>query len=331
MLSHLTNEPDSTAQQNPLLPEWASPRWTHFEDRIIACSIYPRSLQRRFAESSDITWTQRYVSHGTNRWAVHLPHTADLIDTIHADIHETEISMRRQQRVTAFRLEAEQRIFHKYDYPPQDLSSARTSCSGAEPVTEFMQFIRDDLDRKLTDHRDRALFDLHSFNDSKTSLTSDFAKDLLVGCHPKKSKRDWCAALYGDSHVTARRPHRLLDQDSVETASGTLVRSHHPKSCPASTTSSSFKRHRETSSTSLRSDHSSPMNPTPSDTALERKIADLKERTRKAETILKNRLQLRDKRELTKQRKLETCRKILIGKAVLVDIEHDPQLKDWFY
>lgn len=73
------------------------------------------------------------------------------------------------------------------------------------------------------------------------------------------------------------------------------------------------------------------MNPTPSDTALERKIADLKERTRKAETILKNRLQLRDNRELTKQRKLETRRKILIGKAVLVDIEHDPQLKDWFY
>ncbi|MCY4588948.1 MAG: hypothetical protein OXB98_23230 [Bryobacterales bacterium] len=73
------------------------------------------------------------------------------------------------------------------------------------------------------------------------------------------------------------------------------------------------------------------MNPPSSETALERQIATLKERTRKAETILKIRRQRRENRELTKQRKLETRRKILTGKAVLIAIEHNPQLKDWFY
>ena len=68
------------------------------------------------------------------------------------------------------------------------------------------------------------------------------------------------------------------------------------------------------------------MNRTPSDAALERKIADLKERTRKAETILKNRRQLRENRDLTKQRKIETRRYILTGKAMTALADAHPQI-----
>ena len=68
------------------------------------------------------------------------------------------------------------------------------------------------------------------------------------------------------------------------------------------------------------------MNRTPSDAALERKIADLKERTRKAETILKNRRQLRENRDLTKQRKIETRRYILTGKAITALADAHPQI-----
>ena len=64
-----------------------------------------------------------------------------------------------------------------------------------------------------------------------------------------------------------------------------------------------------------------------SDTALERKIADLKERTRKAEAILRNRRQLRTNREITKQRKIATRRHILTGKAMLALADGHPQIE----
>ena len=68
------------------------------------------------------------------------------------------------------------------------------------------------------------------------------------------------------------------------------------------------------------------MSSTASITALERKIANLKEETRKAEAILKNRRQLLENRELTKQRKLATRRHILTGKAMIALADDHPQI-----
>ena len=192
---HLTNEPDSTAAKS-----LATGMGLTTMDSLRRQDHRLLDLPPQFAEA--IRRVPGYNMDSATFRMVHRAgpstfHTADFIDTIHADIHETEISMRRQQRVAAFRLEAEQRIIHKRDTRRKILIGDNI-LQWAEPGSELMQFIRDDLDRKLTDPRDRALFDLHTFNDSKTSLTSDFAKGLLVGFHPKKYKREWCAAFYGD-------------------------------------------------------------------------------------------------------------------------------------
>lgn len=68
------------------------------------------------------------------------------------------------------------------------------------------------------------------------------------------------------------------------------------------------------------------MSRTNSIAALERKIANLKEETRKTEAILKNRRQLLDYREVEKQQKLTTRRHILTGKAITALAKDHPQI-----
>ena len=123
--------------------------------------------------------------------------TADFIDTIHADIHEIECSIRQQERQAAFRLEAEHKINHRRDTRRKILIGENV-LEFSKPDSELMQLIRRSVDLKITDPIDRALFDLHTFNAPESSAKSRFGKGLLVGFHPKKYKREWCAAFYGD-------------------------------------------------------------------------------------------------------------------------------------
>ncbi len=62
---------------------------------------------------------------------------------------------------------------------------------------------------------------------------------------------------------------------------------------------------------------------------LDRQLADLKERNRRAEQVLSNRRQRLENAERTHQRKLDTRRKILIGAAVIAEAETDPELRKW--
>ena len=68
------------------------------------------------------------------------------------------------------------------------------------------------------------------------------------------------------------------------------------------------------------------MSSTASITALERKIANLKEETRKTEAILKNRRQILENREIKKQLKIVTRRHILTGKAMTALADDHPQI-----
>ncbi|MCY4585577.1 MAG: hypothetical protein OXB98_06010 [Bryobacterales bacterium] len=70
----------------------------------------------------------------------------------------------------------------------------------------------------------------------------------------------------------------------------------------------------------------------------EQRIDELQQRRQKLEKEVKKRraklqadLRRASKRISERERKLETRRKILTGKAFLIAIEHDPQLRDWYY
>lgn len=65
--------------------------------------------------------------------------------------------------------------------------------------------------------------------------------------------------------------------------------------------------------------------------ALDQQLANMKERNRRAETVLRNRKQRLENAESARERKLETRRKILIGQAVLHEIHDNPLLHDWFF
>lgn len=64
---------------------------------------------------------------------------------------------------------------------------------------------------------------------------------------------------------------------------------------------------------------------------LDRQLEKLKKRNRQAESVLRIPKQRLEHAEAVRERKLETRRKILIGKAVLHDIEDDPVLRAWYF
>ncbi len=192
---HLTNESDSTAAQS-----LASGMGRITIDSLRRQDHRLLDLPPKFAEA--VRRVPGYNMDSATFRMVHRAgpstfHTAEFIDTIHADIHEAENSIRRQERVAAVRQEAEHRIIHKRD-TLRKILVGDSILRSTKPDSELMQSIRDLLDPELTDPRDLALFDLHTINDSKAALTSAFGNGLLVGFHPKKYKREWCAAFYGD-------------------------------------------------------------------------------------------------------------------------------------
>ena len=192
---HLTNEPDSTAAKS-----LATGMGRTTIDSLRRQDHRLLDLPPFFAEA--VRGVPGYNMDSNTFRMVHRAgpstfHTADFIDTIHADLHETERSFRQQQLHAAFRLEAEHRINHKRDTRRKILIGEYV-LKLYEPDSELMHLVRRAFDLQLTNPRDRALFDLHTFNDSKTSTTSEFGKGLLVGFHPKKYKREWCAAFHGN-------------------------------------------------------------------------------------------------------------------------------------
>ena len=62
---------------------------------------------------------------------------------------------------------------------------------------------------------------------------------------------------------------------------------------------------------------------------MDRQLQELKQRNRKSEQVLRIRNRRLRNAVDAKQRKLNTRRNILIGNAVLLDAQHDPQLREW--
>ena len=192
---HLSNEPDATAAKS-----LATGMGRTTTDSLRRQDHRLLDLPPFFAEA--VRGVPGYNMDSTTFRMVHRAgpstfHTAEFIDTVHADIHEIECSTRREQRHKSFRLDHEQKILHKRD-TRRKILLGDSFLQWSKPDSEFMQFVLDDLDRKLKDPRDRALLGFHTFNDLQTSVTSEFGKGLLVGFYPKKHKREWCAAFYGD-------------------------------------------------------------------------------------------------------------------------------------
>ncbi|MCY4585578.1 MAG: hypothetical protein OXB98_06015 [Bryobacterales bacterium] len=192
---HLSNEPDRTAAES----------LTTGMGRITIDSLRRQDhrlldLPPQFAEA--VRRVPGYNMDSATFRMVHRAgpstfHTAEFIDTIHADIHEVEITTRRRQLLAAWRQEAEHRINHKLDTRRKILIGGFIQ-KLTEPDSDLSKSIRNYINREHTDPRDRSLFDLHTFIDSKSPHAAAFGKGLLVGFYPKKYKREWCAAFYGD-------------------------------------------------------------------------------------------------------------------------------------
>jgi len=127
-------------------------------------------------------------------------HTADFIDTVHANIHYDEINQ-RLARSSPIDPDALNKIInHKRD-------TRRKLVIGAyfdkymERNESLAEDLRLDLDDALSDPFDRSLFKL----DTRSSRGSD----LLCNFYPKKYKREWCAAYKGDPSTL---PDNLIGQ-----------------------------------------------------------------------------------------------------------------------
>lgn len=113
-------------------------------------------------------------------------HTAEFIDTVHAEIHEVERYSREERNAPRDPAAARRAVERKRD-TRRKILVGDFFLYMAENVDSFKRDLIKDMDDFLTIASDRALFGLPSLEG-----------ELLIGFRPKKHQREWCAIYSGD-------------------------------------------------------------------------------------------------------------------------------------
>lgn len=113
-------------------------------------------------------------------------HTAEFIDTVHAEIHEIERYSRQERNVPRDPAAARRAMERKRD-TRRKILVGDFFLNKAENVDSFKRDLLNDLDDFLDVASDRALFGLPSLG-----------SELLTGFKPKRHEREWCAIYTGD-------------------------------------------------------------------------------------------------------------------------------------
>lgn len=116
-------------------------------------------------------------------------HTADFIDTVHANIHHDESEARRARR-SPLEPDAINQLLHRKRDTRRKIILGDFFDHQIEHDASFSADVLYDLDRALSDPFDRSLFKLHTLTTPKAGLICNF--------YPKKHKREWCAAYSGN-------------------------------------------------------------------------------------------------------------------------------------